>query len=168
MTDSFAPPAAVAVTPVPAQSGATRRLPLLSFAAALVSFLLTFVTFSCQGKPVAMLSGVQLALGTTVEGSGNQPKKIEPEPLALVALAAAVAGFALSFGGMNTKTLTILSGAAGVICLFMLKSKLEGDILKQGGGFIQIDFGAGFWIAVVAFVIGAIAAARLTRTASPP
>jgi hypothetical protein len=163
MSDSIATPTHI-VTP----AVSARRLPLFSFAAAAVSFLLTFVTFSCQGKAVAKLTGTQLALGTTVEGSGQQSKKIDPEPLALIALATAILGFALTFGGVTTKTLTILSGAGGVICLFLLKSKLESNILKEGGGIIQIDFGAGFWIAVVAFVIGAIATARLTRTVSPP
>jgi hypothetical protein len=140
--------------------GVTRKLSPAALVLALLCFFLPFVTFSCQGQKVASFSGIQLATGTTIRQPQvfGQPKseKVNAEPLAVLALLAVVAGVGLSFlkgkkGAVGSTALAVL----GVIFLAALKSKLDGDALRQGGGAIQVDYGAGYYLSLV-FLLAAV------------
>ena len=40
----------------------------------------------------------------------------------------------------------------GLILLLVLKSKLDSDILKQGGGMLQLEYSVGFWMAFILYL----------------
>src|SRR4029077_1026171 len=94
-----APPVSDRGTSAGAPREHSRALPL-TYGAIVVCFFFTFINISCQGQRVASLSGLQLALGTTIETQtmfgGPEKKKVPAEPLVTGALIAAVAGFILS------------------------------------------------------------------------
>jgi hypothetical protein len=142
--------------------GVARKLSPAAFVLTLVCFFLPFVTFSCQGQKIASFSGIQLATGTTIEQPQmfGPPKsqKVDAEPLAILALLSVLAGAGLSFlkrkkGAVNSAALAGL----GIILLGALKSKVDGDALRQGAGAIQINYEAGFYLAIV-FLLAAIGA----------
>ena len=71
------------------------------FAASILCFLLPFVTLSCGGQRITSFSGVQLAIGTSVDQPQifGPPKKqnVDPDPTAAVAGICALLGLGLSF-----------------------------------------------------------------------
>jgi len=142
--------------------GIARKLSPAAFVLALISFFLPCITFSCQGQKVASLSGVQLATGTTIEQPQmfGPPKsqKVNAEPLAALALLSVLAGAGLSFlkGKKGTVSSAALAGV-GIILLGALKSKVDGDVLRQGGGAIQVNYQVGFYLVIV-FLLAAIGA----------
>lgn len=142
--------------------GIVKKLSPAAFVLALICFFLPFVTFSCQGQKVLTLSGIQLVTGTTLERPqmfGTAPnQKIDPEPLAVLALLALVAGGALCFlKGKKGAGMSAAFSGLSLIFLFALKSKLDGDAMRQGGGAIQVNYEAGFYL-VIAFLLVAIGA----------
>ncbi len=142
--------------------GVARKLSPAAFVLALICFFLPFVTFSCQGQKIASFSGIQLATGTTVQQPQvfGPPKsqKVGAEPLAVLALLSVLAGAGLSFlkGKKGVVSSAGLAGL-GVILLAALKSKLDGDALRQGGGAIQVNYEAGFYLSLI-FLLAAIGA----------
>jgi hypothetical protein len=142
--------------------GVARKLSPAAFVLAIVCFFLPFVTFSCQGQKVASFSGIQLATGTTIKQPQmfGPPKsqKIDAEPLAVMALLSVLVGVGLSFlrgkkGAVGSITLAVL----GVILLVALKSKLDGEALNQGGGMIQVNYEAGYYLSLI-FLLAAAGA----------
>lgn len=139
---------------------ATRKLSPAVFVLALICFFLPFVTFSCQGEKIASFSGIQLATGTTIQQPQvfGPPKsqKVDAEPLALLALLSVLAGVGLSLlRGKKGAVSSVVPGGLGVILLGALKSKVDGDALRQGGGAIQVSYGAGLYLVIV-FLLAAI------------
>ena len=137
-----------------------RKLSPAAFVLALVCFFLPFVTFSCQGQTVASFSGIQLATGTSIQQPQvfGPPKehKVDAEPLATVALLSVLAALVLSFlRGKKWGVGSAALAALGVILLVALKSKLDGDALRQGGGVIQVSYGAGYYLCL-AFLLSAV------------
>jgi preprotein translocase subunit SecG len=127
------------------------------FVLALICFFLPFVTFSCQGQKVLTLSGIQLVTGTSMQQSQmfGPPKseKINAEPLAVLALLCGVLGLGLSF--LRGRTSAIAPAAAGglaAILLLAMKSKIDGDALQKGGGILQVNYEAGFYLVVILFL----------------
>jgi hypothetical protein len=141
----------------------SRALPL-TYGAILVCFLFTFVNISCQGQRFVSLNGVQLAIGTTIETQtmfgGTEKKKVPAEPLVAGALVAAAAGVIVSVRGRGNRA-AALAGAAGFILLLLYKSKTDGNVLRQGGGMIQVDYGGGFILAVTLFAVAVLIATGL-------
>lgn len=129
------------------------------FAASILCFLLPFVTISCGTQKVATFSGVQLATGTTV----NQPQmfgprqnqKVDPNPAAAAAALCAVLALGLSFLGTRIALGPAISGAAGAVSLFLMKSRLDDQIVKQGQGMLQVNYETGFSLALLLLIGGA-------------
>lgn len=98
---------------------------------ALFCFFLPFLTISCPAGRFSF-SGVQLATGTTIEEAqmfGEKRERTLPaEPLATGAI-----------------------GALNFILLLLLKSKLDQDAVVQGGGMLQVSWGAGYWLALLGY-----------------
>ena len=140
--------------------GVVRKLSPAAFVLALICFFLPFATFSCQGQRVAGFSGIQLATGTRVQQpqvfGPPKERKVDAEPLATFALLSVLAGVVLSFlKGKKWAGGTAALAALGVILLAALKSKLDGDALRQGGGVIQVSYGAGYFLCLV-FLLTAV------------
>ena len=137
-----------------------------AFGFAAFCFLLPFVTFSCPGAQ-ASYSGVQVMLGTTIEEPTlfGEPKKkrLDGEPLAQLAFLCALGGLVLAFlrAMKEGATGTLVASGAGTALLLALKSKIEGDVLSEGEGMIQVSFELGFWLALLAFLAAAAASVYL-------
>jgi hypothetical protein len=127
------------------------------FILALICFFLPFVTFSCEGRKVLSLTGIQLVTGSTIQQpqmfGPSQSQKVGAEPLAVLALLCGLAGLGLSF--LKGQTSSIAPAATGVlatILLLALKSKLDGDALQQGGGVLQVNYDVGFYLVEILFL----------------
>ena len=129
------------------------------FIASILCFLLPFVTVSCGGQKVASFSGIQLATGTAVEQpqmfGPPQKQKVDPDPSAVVAALAAIAGLGLSFLGARTALGPAVSGGIGAISLLFMKSRLDDQIVKQGHGMLQVNYETGFSLTLLLLLAGA-------------
>ena len=132
--------------------------------AVLVLFLLPFTTLTCGGAKLVTMNGVQLATGTTI--STKEPlsarakvETIKPEPLATVAILAALAGLGLAFiKGKGGRLGSAIAAAFCAITLLAMKMKVDQDTLKQGQGVVGVQWEFGFWMALVAALAGAVLA----------
>ena len=143
------------------------------FGLIVIVFLMPFINVSCRGM-VNMnipLSGMDLATGTTIEikepFSGKiEKQKVDAEPYAAIALGAAVLGLLVGFAKVKpARIVNAISGGAGAVFLLLLKSKIDKEIMKEGGGMISVAYEAGFWIALILFVL-AVAISIYTVSAS--
>ncbi len=146
----------------------------VTFAFAAFCFLLPFVTVSCPGKQVSY-SGVQVMLGTTIEEPTlfGEPKKkrIAGDPLARFAFLSALGGLVLACLRVEKESAigTLLAGGASAALLLALKTKIEGEVLRDGGGMFQVSFGLGFWLALLSCIaLAASGAYRLASVKSSP
>lgn len=121
------------------------------FALVLVCFFLPFVSISCMGQEVA-LSGVQLVTGSSV---GGEP--VEAEPLAVVAFLCTLAALGLavrdlrsSSGSPQGSAGSAVFAALGAVSLLLLKVRIDREALL-----LDINYEAGFWLALVLLLIGA-------------
>lgn len=123
-----------------------------------LSFLLPFVAASCNGQRVVQLTGLELVTGTSVQTPSSygyaSKRSVDPEPLAVIAFIAILAGIAFAFvKGRAGNILSVLAGAVGFISLLLLQSKLNSDAAREGASILQLDFLAGFWIALVLLLV---------------
>jgi hypothetical protein len=134
-----------------------KRLSPAIFGIVLFCFFLPWVNVSCGGQKVAAVSGIQLVTGTTVaepQAFGPTTKrKLPGEPLAVLILLSACAGFALSFikdkkGAISTA----VTGVIGIIFLLLLRSKIDNELLREGLGMLELDYRAGFYLTLLLFL----------------
>jgi len=135
------------------KSNAQRLSPVV-FVLVLICFFLPFVTFSCQGRKVLSLSGIQLVTGTSVPQpqmfGPPRSEKMNAEPLAVLAFLCGVLGLGLSFlKGRTGAIAPAATGGLAAILLLALKSKIEGDALSKGSGVIQVNYEVGFYIVLI-------------------
>ena len=131
------------------------------FAIAIVCFFLPFVEISCSGQRIAAITGFQLVTGPDV--AGEVPKTADQkkpesgsEPLAILALSCAVIGLALGFPkGKNIPIASALCAAAGLVMLFLLRSKLSKNIPAVGEMILEIKWVVGFWLTACIYLLAA-------------
>ena len=82
-----------------------------------------------------------------------QDRKVDPEPWAIVTFACVVIGLALSFLRSKRGTVgsAVLAGLT-VIFLLALKSEIDSEALQEGGGLIQVEYGAGFYLVIISML----------------
>lgn len=128
-----------------------------TFGMLIFCFFLPFLSASCAGQKLVTLSGLQLAIGTTLEEPNlfgeTREKQIGGEPLAAAALLAAGFGLVLSLVRRSSRTGGRVAGVVGVVSLSLLKNKIDVEVLREGGGMIQVDYEFGFWIALLLFAV---------------
>lgn len=126
------------------------------YALIIFCFLLPFISLSCSGQKVMTLTGLQMVTGTQIQMvTGTQ--KIEAEPLAILALLTAICGLVISFMKMkNISLISVIISIAGVVFLFLLKNKLDNDIISQGQGMVEIEYEYGYWFALLLFIASAV------------
>jgi len=131
----------------------------LVFAASVLCFFFPFVSVSCNGLKLLTLTGAQLVTGTSV----NQPemfgqsktREVNSNPWAILAAVCAIGGVALSFAGLRTAIVAAVSGGVGAVSLLVMKTGLDNDVLRNGNGLLQIDYEAGFFLALILLFAGA-------------
>jgi hypothetical protein len=136
-----------------------RKISIALFVLAAILFLLPFADLSCSGTKVVSVTGVDLVIGKQVDnssyGGSSSENAIDPQPLAIVALVAAVAGVVSGFIWKRKAIARVILGVAGAALLIALKFKLDGDISREGQGYLQISYQFGYWAAIIVFVAAA-------------
>lgn len=125
-------------------------------------FLLPFFNLSCSGQKVMNLTGFQIVTGTEYEqqnmfGGVGKTTKIKAEPLAILALLVAVVGLVIGFVKVKSRILlSVILSISGAVFLFLLKNKLDNDIISQSQGMIKIEYEFGYWFALLLFIVSAV------------
>ena len=130
-------------------------------------FFLPFVNLSCSGQTIMSLSGFQLITGSeykadnmfgqTTEGEVKENKEIKSQPLALLALVAAVIALGISFFRKRFIALVnIVISVLGVVFLFLLKFSLDGDAELSGQNMITLDYQFAYWLCIILFIAAAV------------
>ncbi len=135
----------------------TKKFSPAVFGFALLCFFLPFVSVSCQRQKVISFTGIQLVMGTTIEQpqmfGPRQVERVDPEPLAILAFLAGLAGLGVSFlKDKKTALAPALIGGVGAVCLFSLKLKFDSDIQRQAAGILQVDYDIGFWLVLLMYL----------------
>jgi hypothetical protein len=138
----------------------------------LISFLLPFLEFSCQGNKIAALSGYQTGFGTELDSrdtwSGQVKKeKVDATPMVAVVLLLGVVAGLVAFAAPGAAAIL---GTAAVILLFVAQSQIEKDVLAHGKGMIAVSFQSGFYGSILLLLAGAglSAYAALSGRTPPP
>lgn len=169
---------------------ATRGL----FGIALICFVLPFATVSCQGKPIATLSGIDVAFGASLDASAlpvtpgeavdfqtlpkeqqeaamtqligsAQAQAIGSSPWAIAAIAVAIAGLgAALFAGHAAGPVPAALAGAGAVLLFLMKARVENQVSGPTMGMGQVEWNAGFWLCLLGFVANAALNGYLAAT----
>ena len=125
---------------------------ILLFVGSSLCFFFPFVTVSCGGVKVFTLSGQQLATGTSIEVpqafGPSKTQRIDADPFAAVAGLCALAGVALSLVGTRLAAAGAVSGAAGVISLGVMASRMEGQVQKATQGLGSTNQEIGFTLTI--------------------
>ena len=131
------------------------------FAIILVSFLLPWVSFSCDGHRFATITGLDLVTGTTFEKPAKEGEdRVETIPsdaLAITVLFLTLCGLGLT---LLPKRISLLYPAAvsvvAIIVLLMLRVNIDNDAAEQTHGLLQPEFEFGFWLAFLALIASSI------------
>ena len=139
---------------------------LLFFVLIGLCFLLTFVQVSCAGQRIATFSGVQLVTGTKVVQQAmfgeRQVREVKPEPFAVVAAFAVLAGLFFSLApGRAGNVLPALACLVGLTALLLLMGKLQAEAAREASGVLEVTFGPGFMGAAVLLLLGGVCLAVL-------
>lgn len=122
------------------------------FVIIVICFFLPFFSLSSQGwmstGKLSTFTGVQLVMGTKIMG-----QKMDPEPLAILAFTSAIIGLGLSLIRKINALIPAALGLLGFVLLFLLKNKIDQDILQQGFGMAQAQYEFGYWLTLVVFAI---------------
>lgn len=122
-----------------------KKLSPALFGIIIICFLLPFVGVSCGGTEVLQLNGLDLVKGFTQDGQG-----IDPNPLAIISLLAAIAGLAVGF--MEKKSANLIAaimGAVGFISNIIMKSTIDGNAAEQG---LETNWHAGYYLSLLLFL----------------
>jgi len=151
------------------------------FAAAILCFLLPFVSVSCsgQGDPIeaATSRGIDLVTGGDPQlnpdlvrafGEEGFAPDLGPQPFAILALVAGIGGLGLALTPQRWARLAAgLAAIAGVVALLLLRSRVESQVAAQSGSDLPgigftVRYEIGYWIALGLFALAtAVQGARI-------
>ncbi len=124
-----------------------RPASLVAFALVLFCFFLPFTRLSCQGQQIATMTGVQLAMGRTI-----QDQTVRGEIAAVIAAAAALGGLLASVSRPIRRPLErLIASAVGALSLLFLKARLDNQVLSRGEGVLTIHYLFPYWLAFCLF-----------------
>ena len=124
------------------------------FGLIILLFIMPFMTVSCSGMINIPLSGFDLATGTTLELEAGKKHNMDPEPFATGALGVAVLGVIVGLvKNRSARLVNAIAGGAGAVCLFLLKNKMDADVITQGKGMMSLHYETGFWLALILFIL---------------
>jgi hypothetical protein len=103
---------------------------------------------------------VQLATGTTLEVpqafGPSREQKVAQEPFCAVAGLCVVIAFGVSFAGARAAIVPAISGVLGASSLLIMKSRIDGGIVKHGQGVLRANYEIGFFLALLLMIAGAV------------
>jgi hypothetical protein len=121
------------------------------FGLAIIFFVLPFITVSCGGQPVMILSGVQLMTGvhtsSDIQQSDPQADEVGPFPLVTLAFLCAIVGLIL--GAFGQFLGAGIAGIFGFGFLILFRVKIVSQIVLQGGAPAMIRYDTGYWLALL-------------------
>lgn len=149
---------------------ATHHLRAGTFALVVLAFFLPFATISCPGVEHT-LSGLAVAVGTSVEEpqmfGPPTARRVDGEPLAALAFGIGLAAVAVAVIDPRWRRVALAAlGALGAAALLVLKVRTEARVRDQGMGMLDIQFGVGYWLAVIGNVAGIVIALLTTGEAT--
>lgn len=164
-----------AATPAVADDAQPRNLARIAQVVALVGFVLPWITVSCQGRVIAEVSGLDMALGrATIHNPFTDVSHVHngsPDGVIAVALALVVGGLALSFNlrAARAAPANVVACAAALLLIGYEVLVSAGGTIRShvapassGEGFerslsesIRVGTGLGFWLTGLALA-GAI------------
>ena len=132
-----------------------------TFAIVLISFLLPWVSFSCNGHQFASITGLDLVTGTTFERPSNEgddkEETIPSDALAITVLTLTVLGLGLALMQRWVPLLyPTLTALVAMIVLLLLRVRIDNNAAEQTRGLLQPDFEFGFWLAFLGLLSAAI------------
>lgn len=154
-----------------------KKLSPALFGLIIICFFLPFVNLSCSGQTIMSLSGFQLMTGADMKPNNNmfggmefsdqnvsKEEKIDPQPMAILAFIAAIAGLALSFLKKKSTAITaaIFSGL-GFVFLILLKISMDSDADISGQYIITLEYKFGYWLSLALFIAGAVISWQIYR-----
>ena len=163
----YVPPPGVFGTKVPSS---------VTFAVAVLLFLMPFIEITCNSVPIQKVNGLQLATGFRVksdfeslgafgpvgEKKDQKTQKESPNMYALIALTLGIVGFILSMGNLKAGGIGgIITGLASAICLIALMvdigAKIKPKIPSDGPDDVKITAGftPWFYITIIVFIVAA-------------
>ena len=174
-----------------------RNLARIAQVVALVGFVLPWITVSCQGRVLAEVSGLDMALGrATVHNPFTNVSQVHsgaPNAMVVVALVLIVAGLALSFNvaAVRVALANVVASAAALLLIgYAVLVSAGGAVRSQAassqapdGGLerslseaVKVGTGFGFWITCIALAaaiffywkLRSAGDAAAIRAASPP
>jgi hypothetical protein len=126
----------------------------------LICFFLPFVSISCQKQEVVTVTGIDLATGKDLPDENilwSGERRVPPQPWAVAALGLALTGAAV---GLLRRTAGafwgILSGLSGMIFLFLLKNKMDGELVKYSKLLFTVEYEPWYWTALILFGLAAL------------
>jgi hypothetical protein len=148
-----------------------QEIALVNFVGIALLFLLPFVSVSCGGMAAGELSGKDLVLGAQIEHTQpatqrKQDSRVNSEPAAVVALAAAIAGVlgSVLLKGVRHARLVLGLAAFGTVALLWLQHSLNRQAIILGQGMLLLDWQSGYWLALELFVSVGVLAMIWLRT----
>ena len=158
--------------------GKAKRFRWTIFALILLCFMLPFVQVSCQEQKLMSFTGFQMTFGTEIQQpqmfGPTQTKQIPGDALLILTFLAALAGLACSFLKNRIGILiSLICSAGGFLFMLIFKLRVDNEILKQGGGMLNVEYLIGFIAACLLFLVGAavngyMLYAEKTNAPSPP
>lgn len=132
-----------------------------AFAIVLLSFLLPWVSFSCNGHTFASITGLDLVTGTTFERPSDEgddkAETIPSDALAITALTLTVLGLGLPLLQRWVPLLyPAVTALVAMIVLLLLRARIDNNAAEQTHGLLQPDFEFGFWLAFLGLLSAAI------------
>lgn len=121
-------------------------------ALALFCFVLPFFTISCPGGSYS-LTGIEAAIGTTIEG-----QRVQGDALGALALLAALVAFGLALikSRQDVRGVSVAAGGTGVLFLLLLASKASSEVAKYGHGFARFSTSFGYWLCLIGLTAGSV------------
>ncbi|MBN8705245.1 MAG: hypothetical protein J0L62_05180 [Bacteroidetes bacterium] len=125
----------------------------------LLSFLLPWMTISCENKTVASLTGIDFLTGKKIESKDafdQTETRYIPASFYTIATAGLVV-ICFFLGFLRTKTALVFVGILDFTTLALhwwFKTDLEQKILAEGNGLFQIKPEMGFWLVTLFLFAG--------------
>lgn len=129
---------------------ATRGLSTTLFLLGALSFLMPWLTLSCDGKPVESVTGSELVTGKKVGERGE----LERQTCATACLVSLIAGIVVavavrkpSNSGIANSLVALVAGAFALLTWWNLNQEVQADAREHGlGGGVAVEPALGMWL----------------------